>query len=137
MRKSIMFACAMLMAIAANANSETKNSKETKTTTYTIAETKFDKNGNVNVVNVDAYEVAQIDVPARVRIIKGNNYGVNVVALDKQAEKSIRYTVKNGILRFYSRSAEVLDNNSVVINLVVPATPEIKTSADLDKYNLQ
>ncbi|MCR5313886.1 MAG: hypothetical protein K6E54_09685 [Bacteroidaceae bacterium] len=134
MKKSIIFAFAMTMALAINANTVSKNSKGT---TYSATEAKYDKEGNVNVINVDAYNVAEIDVPARVRIVKGDKYGVNVIALDKTAEKAIHYTVKNGVLRFYSKAAEELNNGTVVINLVVPTTPEIRTASNLDTYSIQ
>ncbi len=137
MKKSFVFAFAMVMAVAASANTVTKKAKSPKVTTYTATEAVYDVNGNANVVEVNEFDVAQIDVPARVRVVKGDTYGVNLVALDKKAEKSVRYNVKNGVIRFYSNAAEELENGTVVINLVVPSTPEIRTAGSLSKYSVR
>lgn len=134
MRKILFFAFAMVITVAASANSIAKKSKAPKAVTYSVVENQYDNDGNANVVDVDAYDVAQIGIPARVRVVKGDKYGVNVIASDKQAEKTVHYSVKNGVIRFYSSAADELENGVVVINLVVPSVPEIRTLGNFDKY---
>ena len=136
MKKSIVFAAIMLAAVSANATTSTKKAKAPKPTTYTVAETSYDNDGNVSATSVDAYKVAEIDVPARVRFIEGKSYGINVVSLADNVDKSIRYKVQDGVLRVYS-TAEYVENNSVIINLVVPALPELKTAATLNTINVR
>ena len=136
MKKSIVFAAIMLAAVSANATTSAKKAKAPKPTTYTVAETSYDNEGNVSATSVDAYKVAEIDVPARVRFIEGKSYGINVVSLADNVDKSIRYKVQDGVLRVYS-TAEYVENNSVIINLVVPALPELKTAATLNTINVR
>lgn len=136
MRKSVIMIAAMFIAVSASANSVAKKAKAPKAVTYTATETTFDVNGNVNISSVDAYNVAEINVPARVRFIEGNAYGINVIALNGENESSIHYKVKGGKLSVYSTS-EFVDNNTFVINLVVPTLPEVKTRATLDMINVR
>ena len=137
MKKSIVMVAALMMAaVTVNATTTTKKAKAPKTVSYTVAETSYDNDGNVSATSVDAYKVAEIDVPARVRFIEGNNYGINVISLGDKADKSIRYKVQNGVLRVYS-TAEYVENGSVIINLVVPALPELKTAASLNTINVK
>ncbi|MBO4665090.1 MAG: hypothetical protein J5663_11870 [Bacteroidaceae bacterium] len=136
MRKSIFMAAALMIAVAANATTTTKKAKAPKTVSYAVAETSYDNDGNVSATSVDAYKVAEIDVPARVRFIEGNSYGINVISLGDKADKSIRYKVQNGVLRVYS-TAEYVENGSVIINLVVPSLPELKTAATLSTVNVR
>ncbi len=133
MKKSILFAITMVIASVANAKSSVNNSEIAEPIAYRIAETQYDNEGNANFTNVDAFNIAQIEVPARVRVIKGESYGLNISTLNKETEKSLRYTVTDGVLRFYANTPEALSNDPIVINLVVPSVPEIKTVSNLNK----
>ena len=137
MKKSIVIAAALMMAaVDVNAASNSKKAKAPKTVSYTVAETSYDNEGNVSATSIEAFNVAEIDVPARVRFIEGNNYGINVISLADNANNSIRYKVKNGVLRVYT-TAEYVENGSVIINLVVPTLPELKTAASLNTINVR
>ena len=136
MKKSIIMAAALVFAVAANATTASKKAKAPKAVSYTVAETSYDNEGNVSTSSVDAYNVAEIDVPARVRFIEGKSYGINVISLGDKSDKSIRYKVQNGVLRVYS-TAEYVENGSVIINLVVPTLPELKTAATLNTINVR
>lgn len=135
MKKSIVLVAAMIIAVSASANPLSKKAKAPKAVSYT-AETTYDVNGNVNTTSIDAYNVAEIDIPARVRFIEGSNYGINVISVDGKSEGTVRYKVKDGKLRIYS-SAEYVENGSFVINLIVPYLPEVKTSPVLNKINVR
>jgi len=136
MKKSIMFVAAFVIAaVSVNAETSSKKAKAPKAAVYTVAETSYDNEGNVSATSVEAFNVAEINVPARVRFIEGKNYGINVISLDN-TEKSIRYKVKDGVLRVYS-TAEFVENGNVIINLVVPTLPELKTSASLNTMNVR
>lgn len=136
MKKSIIMVAAMIIAVSASANSFSKKSKAPKTTTYTAAETTYDADGSVKLASLEAYNVAEIAVPARVRFIEGKSYGINVISIDGNSESNVRYKVKNGKLRVFT-TAENVENGSYVINLIVPVLPEVKTSFDLDKINIR
>ena len=136
MKKSIVMVAAMMFAVVANAATASKKASVSKNVSYSVAETSYDKDGNVSATSVESYNVAEIDIPARVRFIEGDSYGINVISLSDNTNKSIRYKVQNGVLRVYS-TAEYVENGSVIINLVVPALPELKTAATLNTINVR
>lgn len=129
MRKLMILACAMIMASAANA---------TKVTTV-------------------AFDKTMVSVPARVRFVKGDDYGFTVEAKDSIVAKSLRCTVKDGVLsiafgqalqpgtsKFDARknihyygintTDQVLSDeegdDSMVITVTAPEMPVFKTTPD-------
>ena len=129
MKKLMTMVCAMIMAVAANAS---------KVTTV-------------------AFNEARISVPARVRFVSGDHYGFSVEVKDSAIAKAIRCSVKDGILRigygqglkpgtskydakkdvyYYGVNAkdqvlpEFYDRDEMVITVVSPELPVVKTSSD-------
>lgn len=129
MKKFMTMACAIIMAVAANASR----------------------------VTTVAFSEARVNVPARVRFVKGDDYGFKVEAKDPVVAKSMRCSVKDGVLRigfgnslqpgtstfdakkniyYYgiNASGQVLSDDNmvdeIVITVVAPETPVFKTSAD-------
>ena len=129
MRKLMTLACAMIMASVANA---------TKVTTV-------------------AFDKTMVSVPARVRFVKGNDYGFTVEAKDSIVAKSLRCTVKEGVLRiafgqslqpgtskydarkdtyYYGINAnnqilsEEDEADNLVITVTAPEMPRVKTTPD-------
>lgn len=129
MRKLLMLASAMIMVAAVNAS---------------------------EVMTV-AFNKTRVDVPARVRFIKGDNYGFSVEARDSVIARSVRCTVKNGVLRFSFGSAiqpgdvrydakknvyyygvnkmnmvltDENESEDLVITVVAPEMPEVKVPMD-------
>lgn len=129
MKKLMTMACAIIMAAAANASR----------------------------VTTVAFSEARVNVPARVRFVKGDDYGFKVEAKDPVVAKSMRCSVKDGVLRigfgnslqpgtstfdakkniyYYgiNASGQVLSDDNmvdeIVITVVAPETPVFKTSAD-------
>lgn len=129
MKKLMTMVCAMIMAVAANAST----------------------------VTTVAFSEAYINVPARVRFVAGDEYGFKVEAKDSVVAKSIRCTVKDGILRIsYGESLkpgtsqydakknvyyygvnkenqvlpEFYDRDDMVITVISPELPVVRTSSD-------
>ncbi|MCD8318932.1 MAG: hypothetical protein LUC45_08940 [Paraprevotella sp.] len=129
MKKLMIMASAIMMAVAAKA-------------------------GEVNTV---AFNETRVDVPARVRFVKGDNYGFQVDAKDSIVARSLRCVVKNGVLRisagnslqpgetkydpkkgayYYgvNHDGEVYrnasDDDTTLITIYSPAMPKVTTSSD-------
>lgn len=129
MKKLMTMACAMIMAIAANAS---------------------------EVVTV-AFNKTSVNVPARVRFVKGDMYGFRVESKDAVLARALQCSVKDGVLRFtfgetvapgeskYDAKKNTffygVNNNGdaalsenveedLVITITSPVLPEFNTSAD-------
>lgn len=112
---------------------------------------------NASEVATVAFNEARVNVPARVRFVKGENYGFSVEAKDSVIARAVRCTVKDGVLRLSFGNAlkpgeskfdakkgvyyyGVNPTNHVfvgengeddmVITVVAPDMPKFKTSSD-------
>ena len=112
---------------------------------------------NANEVTTVAFNEARVNIPARVRFVKGENYGFSVEAKDSIIAKAVRCSVKDGVLRmsfgnalapgetrydarknvyYYGVNEEgqiLLDQNEendLVITVVAPEMPKLKTSSN-------
>lgn len=112
---------------------------------------------NASEVTTVSFSEARVNIPARVRFVQGDNYGFSVAAKDSILAKSVRCSVKDGVLRmnfgnslkpgesqydakkdvyYYGVNATnlVFDNedapNEIVITVVAPEMPAFKTSSD-------
>ena len=54
---------------------------------------------NASEVVTVAFNEARVSVPARVRFVKGENYGFSVEAKDSVIARAVRCSVKDGVLR--------------------------------------
>lgn len=112
---------------------------------------------NASEVVTVAFNEARVSVPARVRFVKGENYGFSVEAKDSVIARAVRCSVKDGVLRlsfgnalqpgeskfdvkkgvhYYGVNptnqllvAEDIEED-MVITVVAPGMPKFKTSSD-------
>ena len=107
---------------------------------------------NASEVTTVAFNEARVNVPARVRFVKGDNYGFSVEAKDSVIARAVRCSVKDGVLRLsfgnalqpgeskFDAKKGVNPTNQVfvgengeddmVITVVAPDMPKFKTSSD-------
>lgn len=112
---------------------------------------------NASEVTTVSFSEARVNIPARVRFVQGDNYGFSVAAKDSILAKSVRCSVKDGVLRmnfgnslkpgeakydakkdvyYYGvNSSNLVFNdedapNEIVITVVAPEIPKFKTSSD-------
>ncbi len=112
---------------------------------------------NASEVTTVPFSEARVNVPARVRFVQGENYGFSVEAKDSIVAKTVRCSVKDGVLQFSLGSAlqpgesrfdekkgvhyygvnktnQVYangnDENEMVITVVAPDMPKFRTSSD-------
>lgn len=87
-----------------------------------------------NSINETAeFTATQLNVPARVRFVEGDKYGVRVSSENKELAKTISCNVENGVLSVnykHNEDLEQYNDLSVVITIITPKMPTIKTGRD-------
>lgn len=69
---------------------------------------------NASEVATVAFNEARVNVPARVRFVKGENYGFSVEAKDSVIARAVRCSVKDGVLRLsFGNALKPGDPNSM------------------------
>lgn len=108
-------------------------------------------------VTTVAFNETRVNLPARVRFVQGNDYGFSVEAKDSIVAKSVRCSVKNGVLTlsmggalkpgetkfdnqsetyFYgvNPTCQVITDENIdddmLITVIAPQLPKIATSSD-------
>lgn len=75
------------------------------------------------------FDKVQMDVAAKVRVVDGHAFGVNVRTNDKEVAEDIVVKVENGVLDITSKSgADLSANDKLQITIITPNNPEIETS---------
>ena len=96
---------------------------------------------NAEVKNINAFSEVKVNVPARVRVIRGSQYGINLSAEDslltsaiRYSVEKIRYSVENGTLSINTIDETLLlaEGSEVVITITAPEMPSFKTGRDFE-----
>ncbi len=103
MKKMMIMASAVMMTLAANAEN----------------------------MSIDPFEGVNVNVPAHVRFIYGENYAVDVQATDSLVASAIRCTVQDGVLKIRTlEDNEQVEN--VCITIVSPNEPKMTVGRNME-----
>ena len=82
--------------------------------------------GNAKNVEMMPFEGVDVNVPACVRFVNGENYEMGVRSNDSIAAQNIEWSIENGVLKIKPRH-EVEDNRqtNVCITIVSPVEPKL------------
>ena len=84
-------------------------------------------------VEMKPFEGVKVNVPARVRFVSGDNYELGVRGADSIAEKSIIWSVEDGVLKIRPRYESVNDEyNELCITIVSPVEPKLMVGRDFE-----
>lgn len=84
---------------------------------------------NAQQVETTSFDEVRVNVPARVRIVAGENYGVSIATKNEEVAKAVNYDVKNGVLNINTRDIEALaDENAIRITIVTPHKLKVTTN---------
>ncbi len=72
-------------------------------------------------MNLNPFEGVNVNVPARVRFVYGETYGVDIQATDSIAASGIRWSVKDGVLKIRS-----IDDNTELENVCITIVSPIE-----------
>lgn len=90
---------------------------------------------NANAKNVETapFTGVCINVPARVKVIQGDNYEVNVITKDSLVEKKVQCVVVDGVLRIKTTDKALLEEaKDLRITIVTPVDAEISAGRDME-----
>ncbi len=88
---------------------------------------------------VAPFSKVSVNVPARIRVIKGNEYSIMVNTQEPADSSSLRYTVEKGILRISTICDDMrqASGRGTVITIVSPEDTNITTGSALEMEDVQ
>lgn len=94
---------------------------------------------NAKRVETASFDEVRVNVPARVRIIAGDTYSVNVAAQNEMVASTVRYEVKDGVLKINSRDIDELmqSEESLHITIVAPKELKLTIGRDMEAMNVR
>ncbi len=106
MKKMMILVCAIMMAATANAKH----------------------------VETASFNEVRVNVPARVRIVAGETYSVNIAAENELVANAVKVEVKNGVLCINTRDIDALGEKgeNIYITIVAPCDPKLSSSRDME-----
>ncbi|MCD8265583.1 MAG: DUF2807 domain-containing protein [Prevotellaceae bacterium] len=104
MKKIIILACAFMMSVASFAKSDCK---------------------------VSAFDKVSVNVPARVRFVRGDAYSVSVRSTNEQEASALRLSVKDGTLSVSSLGS-LSDESDICVTIVSPRLPRLSLGRDVE-----
>lgn len=105
MKKMMILASAIMMAAAANAKR----------------------------VETESFNKVLVNVPARVRVVPGDTYSVNIATSDSLLAQSLRVDVENGVLHItpdVKANASADSDANLRIIIVTPVEPQVMAGRD-------
>ena len=120
MKEIIIMVAAILMSVSVNANSNIVDS---------ITKTPH---------RVEPFTEVNVNVPARVRVIQGKEYGVMAQTAELVDSSKLDYKVKNGVLYISTNCTDMLNasGRGTVITVITPAN-EAKVSTGSNVQTLR
>jgi len=93
---------------------------------------------NAQRVETESFNKVLVNVPARVRVVPGDSYSVNIATTDSVLAKSLRVDVKDGILSInpdlkYGQSES---ESTLRLIIVTPIEPEVEAGRDCLAKNI-
>lgn len=88
-------------------------------------------------VETNPFDKVQIDVAARVRVIDGNSYGVNVRSSDKDWAESIKVSVENGVLAISTRDGYNAEDETTIITITCPTDVDVAISHNFEAFEVE
>ncbi len=81
---------------------------------------------------VKPFEGVNVNVPACVRFVYGETYGVDIQATDSMTISAIRYNVQDGVLKIRSIDGADKSAENVCITIVSPQEPTLTVGRHMD-----
>ncbi len=82
-------------------------------------------------MDLKPFEGVNVNVPARVRFVYGETYGVDIQAKDSLAASGIRWDIKDGVLKIRSIDDDVEPEN-VCITVVSPVEVKMTVGRNME-----
>ncbi len=82
-------------------------------------------------MNLNPFEGVNVNVPARVRFVYGETYGVDIQATDSIAASGIRWSVEDGVLKIRSID-ESTELENLCITIVSPVELKMTVGRNME-----
>lgn len=94
---------------------------------------------NAQRVETESFNKVMVNVPARVRVVPGDTYSVNVATTDAELANSLRVNVKDGVLNITTdaRLGQSEAQSTLRIIIVTPVEPKVAAGRDFHVLSLQ
>ena len=85
------------------------------------------------------FNKVQVDVEARVRVIDGYRFGVNVRSTDKDKAEGIKVSVENGVLTISGNNSEALqcENETTIITIPCPTNVDVAAGLAYEAHDVE
>ena len=84
-------------------------------------------------VETKPFKGIKVNVPARIRIVSGDNYEMGVRSTDSIAARNILWSIENGVLNIRTRhEVETNENPNLCITIVAPVEPHLTVGRDFE-----
>lgn len=89
--------------------------------------------GYAKNVETMPFDGVKVNVPARVRIVNGENYELGVRSTDSISANSILWSIEDGVLKIRPKYENVEATNSeLCITIVAPVEPKLMVGRDFE-----
>lgn len=94
---------------------------------------------NAKHVETTSFNEVRVNVPARVRIVAGETYSVNIASINENVADMVNCSVDNGILKIATRDIESLaeNNDKLIITIVTPTEPKLTVGRSMEQVTLR
>ena len=90
--------------------------------------------------SIEPFDQINVEVPARVRVVQGEEYGIQVISADSNSTRNLKYSVVDGVLRIKTESSDMMEASprNMVITIITPAdNAKVTTGDDMAKLVLK
>ena len=83
--------------------------------------------------STEEFQSVKVSVPAQVRIVESEEYGISIRSHEALMEEAINWTIEDGELKISSRDVEQLnpEGKDLIITVMTPVMPEIRVSQNM------
>lgn len=89
---------------------------------------------NAKHVETASFSEVRVNIPARVRIVAGDTYCVNITAQNELLENAVRLKIEDGVLRINALDLEAYgeDAETLCITIVTPREPKFTAGRGME-----
>ena len=87
---------------------------------------------NAKRVETESFDKVLVNVPARVRVVPGDTYSVNIATSDSILAQSLRVNVENGVLSIVPDARVDASNSDAKLRIIIvtPVEPRVMAGRD-------
>lgn len=90
-------------------------------------------------IDTTPFDKVQVGVAARVRVIDGDKYSVNIRTTEQSLAEDVKVNVENGVLAISSRQGDGLipEGEAMIITITCPTDLDVVAGVNFDAYDVE